>query len=243
MKYLKYYATGFCLSLAIISCKKDNVPPSGASSFTIVNAVVGSSALVTNFNAGTALKYYSTAQQIGYGSFMEFGSYAGNVPLALSDLSDTTKAVYNSVVNLPVHTIHSLFLTGMLTAPESFLTTDNLPSHAAADSSVGIRFVNLSQGSNPVSVNIQGSANGSEVSSLAYKSTTPFKNYSAKGNISSYTFEFRDATTGNLLTSYTMNGINEGVVDNNPNQFRNRNFTIALNGLPGSQGTFLINDY
>ncbi|MFB9843928.1 hypothetical protein [Mucilaginibacter ginsenosidivorans] len=231
------------LLMAALACKKDNTAPTATSALTIVNSVVGSAGLVTNFDSRTTLKYYSTAQQIGYGSFQEFGSYTGNVPLALSDISDTTHTVYDNPLNLPLHSISTLFLTGTLASPESFLTTDNLPYHLAADSSLSVRFANISPGSNPMSVNIQGSADGSEVASLAYKSVTAFKNYSAKGNINSYTFEFHDATTGNLIASYTMNGINDGVVNTNQNRFRWKNFTIALYDIPGNQHVLLINNY
>ncbi|MCR8556962.1 DUF4397 domain-containing protein [Mucilaginibacter sp. BJC16-A38] len=227
------------------SCKKNDVQlPSGGSSITIVNALVGSSSLVANFNYNVQLKYYATAQQISYASAFEFGYYSGNLPLALSDLTDTTHDVFKQIVPLPKNTIGSLYITGTLAAPESFQSTDHPPYHAPADSTVGIRFVNLSPGSSPVSVNIQGAANGSEVTTLAYKNITAFKNYAATYNISSYTFEFRDVATGTLLTTYTLSGVNNGDNgDQNQNNVRWKNITIALSGLPGSQGTFQINNY
>jgi len=41
--------------------------------------------------------------------------------------------------------------------------------HASTDSVAGIRFVNLSPVTSPVSVDIKGLSNGSEVTSLPYK--------------------------------------------------------------------------
>jgi hypothetical protein len=241
---LSLYVASLFLVTSFLSCKKANVAPIGTSAFTIVNAIVGSSGLDANFDSNVPLKYYSNySTYISYGSFQEFSGYNGEIPLSLVDDNDTTKALYSNTLNFPVGSIHSLFLCGTLAAPDNFLTTDALPYHPDSDSSLSIRFVNLSPGSNPVSVNITGDANGSEVGTMAYKNITAFKNYSAKGNISSYTFEFHDLATGNLLGSYTIRGINNGVVNSNPNQFRWRNFTLAIYDVPGNQNTMLINNY
>jgi hypothetical protein len=240
-----YFIAGSLMISSFISCKKNNVDlPSGGSSLTIVNALVGSSSLVPNFNDNAPLLYYSTAQQISYASAYEFGNYSGNIQLALSDITDTTHTVFKQMVSLPKNTISSLYITGTLAAPEGFQTTDHPPYHAPSDSTVGIRFVNLSPGSSPVSVNLQGGASGAEVTSLAYKNVTAFKNYAATYKIASYVFEFRDVATGILLASYTLNGVNYGDNgDQNQNNVRWKNITIALNGVPGSQGTFQINNY
>ncbi|MGN6177607.1 MAG: hypothetical protein ACTHNW_00385 [Mucilaginibacter sp.] len=245
MKKFSYILLGMVMLMIISACKKEALPKaSGAASLTIVNAVNGSTALIPNFNSGQTLKYFRTAIQIGYGSSIEFGSYVGNIPLALSDFSDTTKMVYNHTLNIPAYAIQTLFLAGTLSNVDSFVTTDKVPTLAAADSLCAIRFVNLSPGSNPVSVDIQGKANGSEVSSLAYKSITDFKTYPAKWNISDYNFEIRDASSGVVLATYDLSGVNYGDDgDQNQNSVRNHSFTIAFYGLPGSQGAFLINNY
>jgi hypothetical protein len=102
---------------------------------------------------------------------------------------------------------------------------------------MGIRFVNLSPGSAPVSVDIQGGANGSEAASLPYKSITAFKDYPATPAVSAYTFEFRDLASGALLASYRVNSTPY------------LNYTIALEGIPGvgtgatAQAAYLINNY
>ncbi|MFI5163364.1 MAG: DUF4397 domain-containing protein [Sphingobacteriales bacterium] len=241
---------GIAMILAVNSCKKTNVYlASGGSSLTIVNALVSGSALVGNFNYNVPLHYYRTAQQIANYNSLEFGNYSGDVQLALSQITDTTHTVFKGIVSLPKNTIQTLFITGTVAAPESFQTTDKPLYHAPADSTAGIRFVNLSPGSNPVSVDIIGNANGSEVTSLAYKNVTAFKNYAATYNIASYIFEFRDAASGALLGTYTLNGVNNGTGKNtSTNLVRWKNITIALKGSPGgtgtaAQGTFLINNY
>ena len=229
----------------VTSCKKNNVDlPSGGSSLTIVNALVGSSSLVTNFNYNVPLKYYRTAQQISYGAGFEFGNYSGDISLALSQINDTTNTVFKNVISLHKNTVNTLFITGTLASPDSFQTTDNPPYHAPTDSTAGIRFVNLSPGSNPISVDIKGNIAGSEVASLAYKNVSAFKNYAATSNIASYVFEFRDVASGTLLASYTLSGVNNGDGTNtSTNIVRWKNITVALRGIPGAQGTFRINNY
>lgn len=243
------------LLCSIQSCKKTNYSSlSGGTSLTIVNAVVGSSNLVTDFTGSAGSKapdsiIYLNALSIPYGSYSELGSYSGTTFLSVSPITDTLLSLWRGQFHLTNNAIHTLFLVG----PDSLhidtlLTTDVLPVHV--DSSVGVRFVNVSPGSNPVSVDIQGRVNGSEVASLAYKGVSPFINYPATASVSSYVFEFTDVASGTLLATYTMNGVNAGTGSDSTSQnmLRWKNVTIALQGLPGgagnnAQATFLINDY
>ena len=104
--------------------------------------------------------------------------------------------------------------------------------------------MNLLNSNQSVSVNLIGNSNGSEVSNLVYKGATQFKRYAVTTNISSYTFEFRDATSGNLITTYTLRGVNGGINGSIAiNNIIYKNSTIVLTGLPGSETTFLIPNY
>lgn len=256
MKYLKFISFVAVIVAIIQGCKKENVVSTGTASLTVINAVPGSNPLVTNFSGNYALSnYYKNALQISYGTYnttYEFGAYSGITPLALYAYPDTlatSKPLYNLSLNLLVNTIHTLFLTGTTTSPDTLLTADQPPYHSSSDSTMGLRFVNLSPGSNPVSVNLSGSANGSEVASLSYKGVTAFKNYATVKAVSSYTFQVKDAGTGNLIASFTFSGINNAIGTNtSANLYRFRNFTLALKGVPGgtgalAQGLFLINNY
>jgi hypothetical protein len=80
-----------------------------------------------------------------------------------------------------------------------------------------------------------GKPNGSEVQSLSYKGITTFTDYSATSAVSNYTFQFRDANSGSLLTSYVLGNIN--VLQNS---IRFRNVTIMLYGLTGGVGTSVL---
>ncbi|MDR3694216.1 hypothetical protein [Mucilaginibacter sp.] len=239
-KYINLLVMVIC-SLALASCKKElTFKPSGASSLTIVDGVVGNGFMYTNFNGVNKPKgvSYWFMSVVNYGSSAYFDYYSGQQKLGLFQDFDTTatsKPLYNLTLNLPVNTIHTLFLMGTPQAPDQLFTTDLLPYHPVSDSTMGIRFVNIAQGSDPVSVNLAGQANGSEADGLAYKGITPFKNYSARSAISSYTFEFRDKATGALLGSCVIDGVNNDGSQNSPNLVRNRNFTIAFLGASGGQ--------
>lgn len=215
----------------LFSCSKTSAPSQPAS-LTIYNGMVGSNVVATIFTNGRYDDWFGNAGQVPYGYSLEIGCTPGRQPLALYQFPDTTAQsapFYSLAFDLPAGTIHSLFLTGTNTAPDTLLTTDNPPYHPASDSSVGIRFVNLSPGSAPVSVDIQGLPNGSEVAGLPYKGITAFKNYPA----TNYVFEFRSRSGGILIATYAISGAS----------IVYRNVTIVLGGASGAQGTFLINNY
>ncbi|MDO6430071.1 hypothetical protein Q4E93_05715 [Flavitalea sp. BT771] len=248
------------LSLSVASCSKQPMPAS-PSSLTIINAVVGSAPLVTDFSGTGAITWFSGADKIAYNSFStadygdnnQLSSYSGIQKLALYQYPDTlqqAKPLFNLTLTLPAGSINSLFLTGTVDAPDTLFVADQLPPHPVSDSVAAIRFVNLSPNSAPVSINLLGKANGSEVATLSYKGITAFTSYPATHDIASYSFEFRDAATETLLATYTADGINNAESDPfNPTKiWRNRNTTLALLGVPGGSGdkalsVLMINNY
>jgi len=241
------------------SCSKQSgpLPPS---SLTIINAVVGSAPLVTNFSGTDPITWYLGADKIAYNTFStsdyydnnQMASRSGRQKLALYQYPDTLqkdKPLFNLTLNLLSGSINPLFLTGTVDTPDTLFTTDKLPLYAVSDSAAGIRFVNLSHNSAPISINIAGKSS-SEVTTLPYKGITEFKSYPATQDISSYTFEFRDAATGALLTTYTADGINNSESDPYALSkiWRYKNTTLALLGLAGGSGeaaqtVLMINNY
>ena len=193
---------------------------------------------------------YLNANRLSYGEAREFGNYINDIKLGLFQYPDTTThsaPLLDLKLNLPVNAINTLYLTGIVAAPETVLVTEEIPSHT--DSVVGIRFVNLSPGSNPVNIRLSTDTTWNLVSGLAYKSPSPFSNYPVVAAINSYTFQFRDAVTGVILKSYTLNGINKGTgLNTSANPWRYHNVTIVLIGAAGGTGadaqrTILINNY
>ncbi|MBS1605714.1 MAG: DUF4397 domain-containing protein [Bacteroidetes bacterium] len=248
------------LSQSVVSCSKQSVPPSPPS-LTVINAVVGSAPLVTDLTGAGAITWFSGADKIAYNSYStaDYGdnnqlpSSPGLQRLALYQYPDTlpqAKPLYNLTLTLPPGSINSLFLMGTVDEPDTLFVADQLPVSAISDSVAGIRFVNLSPHSAPVSINLSGRANGSEVAALSYKGITAFTGYPATQDIASYSFEFRDAATGTLLATYTADGINNAESDPyNPTKiWRNRNTTLALLGVAGGSGdqalsVLMINNY
>lgn len=241
------------ICLCLFSCSKDK-NPQGTSTLTIINAVTGSNLLVANFNGTVPLNTYRDANRLMYNFFSafsnQFTSYNGQLALGVYAYPDTLEKstpLFNLALDLPVGSVHSLFLTGTMEHPDTVFVTDQLPYYPLADSITGFRFINLSPGSSPVSIRIQGRTGGAEVSSLPYKGITGFRPYAAKAASEDYVFEFRDAGSGALITSYTVTGISDpGIVA--PNNWRNHNFTLALLGQPGGTGNLapsvlLINNY
>lgn len=226
--------------------KNENlVKPVPISALTIVNASIGSSPVAADFN-GDSIQWFSDARTIGYGSSYEYSMPSGRIITTLYQMSDTMNGVYYGFLDLEPAGIYSLFLCGQ--APQSgkidmdtLFINDNPPYYSASDSVTGVRFVNLSFGSNPISVNIQGMQSQPIVKSLAYKSLTGFTAFPATATnpvTKKYIFEFRDASSGTLITTYSYSSIQ-----------RFKNVTIALKGLAGvttgvsAQGAFLINNF
>jgi hypothetical protein len=243
---------------AITSCTKPTQLP-GTASLTVVNAVAGNTTLAITVDHLDTVDLSNQFQTLGYGNNLEFSSYTGEhvfhfyqyVVTANGLLSVNAAVVYpalsNVSLNLPVGSISSLFLAGTVNAPDTLFVKDALPVLNPADSSMGIRFVNLSPGSNPVLVDIQGSGAGNVVNSLPYKGVTPFGTYAANSAVSGLTFEFRDAESDSVLATYTISGINNPGTST-PNSWLNNNFTIVFAGLPGTnqsvpQTAFLVNNY
>ena len=227
---------------AITACSKE-APVAHTAVITIANAMGGA----YNIQFAEA----SSNELLTYNISRRYSSHTGSFRFTPFLLDESTyEPVKPSLyqLNIPVepNSIQTLFMAGNLHQPDTFLVKDEPLSFAIEDSSMSFRFVNLSPGSTPVSVNLQGAINGSEVSSLAYKSITAFRKYKADAGISQYIFEFRDAASGELLTTFPVYGINAAGNENAPNLWRRRNFTIVFNGNPGTaqewpQTAFIVN--
>jgi hypothetical protein len=241
--------------LSLAGCSKKSSPPVyPVAALDVVNALPTSAPLILiqgpiepvigSFSGIGTLSYASTAVLTPPSGSESFYVVQQNV--------DTTSIngqggdfMFNSTLNFTAGGIYSLFITGADTSNPEYLLVQDMPP-VQTDSTVGVRFVNLSTGSNPVSVDIQGQAIGGVVSSLTYKSITGFQNFAATSSISSYVFEFRDVASGNLLASYTLSGVNS-YSTTTANTVLFRNLTIALIGQPAggtvAQGCIRENNF
>lgn len=239
----KFLALLAAISVLLFACNKNNLPlASVAASLSFANTTVGSAPLVTKFgNVNLIYSTVTTANKISYGVSNTFSEIGGGQTVSFIQTTDTTHTLFTGNLNLQTGGIYSLYLTGTVAQPDTVFIHENLTYHAATDSVAGIRFINLSPGSNPVSVDIKGQANGSEVTNLVYKGRTIFKTYKADHTVASYIFEFRDATSGALLATYALNGVNNASSAslNTTNTVRFRNQTIALIGGSGTANSVI----
>jgi hypothetical protein len=214
----------FSAIFVFASCKKDGIlAPSPLASLNVTNAVVGGAALTLNTSVLT----------VGNNSYAQFALNAGQSQVNLYPAATPLSPYYNQTIPTNNGDYYSLFLAGASPANvDAILVKETYKSFT--DTLFAVRFINLSPNSNPISVNISGNANGSEVTSLAYKAYTSSIQHSAKAAFPSYTFQIRDVATGNLIASTTLT---------TP---RYRNVTIVLRGLVGgapAAGITTVNDY
>lgn len=238
------------MSYAFVSCKKTEETPV-LTHLTLFNAMPGPEKLLPSFRGTAPLNRYYDASLFYYGVFDIGGRYAitkEDQPLAIYNYPDTlptSKPLLDLQLKLNKGSINTLYFLGTAAQPDYLLDTYLPPFHNAADSTFGVRFLNLSYGSKPVSVYLVSNGERKEVEGLAYKGVTAFKNYSATLETGDYTFEFRDQETQQFIASYTTKEIGKP----SENAWRFRNFTIALIGLPGAtteqlkQKSFLFNNY
>lgn len=230
------------LSGLLLSCKKEK-EYQGTASLTIVNAVVGSEPLLSNFMESGHINYFfKKFQAFYYNSFNEslnmHNAYSGNQSIRIFQYPDTTDEdgpLFDMRLDLPVASVNSLYLTGTVASPDTVFIRESIPAFEFTDSIMRLRFINLSPGSAPISINVKGQNNGSVAASLPFKGMTGFIHFSVGTNVNDYEFEFRDAITGNLITTLVTSFINNpGTVV--PNSWIFKNFTVAFTGKPGGTG-------
>jgi hypothetical protein len=245
-----------------LACQKSTTAPSesGVAAFTVVNAIPYSEPVVPVINTSSTIMYFHSAKSISYGHFYEYSPIGGDDTVYVVQRNSDTlnlgpKAsglMFYNITEMNKGGIYSLFLCGAdTTSPDYLLTTDTLPYYNPADSVLGIRFINLSAGSNPISINLEGNPDGSEVDNLSYKNITGFKNYVTNSTINNYLFVVRDEVSGDSLTQFVLGGNNGyGLTDpNNGNLLLCKNVTVAVYGSESSTNrrfplrTMLIDNY
>jgi len=205
------------------SCKKQEIESLPLASLMIVNVVNGGGNLLLGTNVLPVYNNY----------FQAYSMPTGSQRVKLLDTADMDQVYYDQTVVLENGGLYSLFLTGNRTAVESVIVKEeNIPSHTT--DAFGARVINLVDGGAPISLNLADSANGSFVPSLSYMAISNFKEVSSKTIEGDKTFEIRNASTGVLLTTFTVPGFDLP---------RFRNITLVVAGIAGSEFIIRINNY
>jgi len=166
----------------------------------VVNAMATANPIAPFFGEGPA--HYANYPAIGYQSAGLFSPLSGTVPVSVVPMTDTTFHIFSGSLTFQPNGIYSFFLAGDTTKPDTVLTFDKIPVYN--DSSSGVRFINLSPGSQALSVTLAGNpASRTEFSGLTYKKISGFNKYLADSSIpGDYMFVIRDEATGDSLTSF-----------------------------------------
>jgi hypothetical protein len=190
------------------SCQKTVVNTTPLASLNLVNAVVNSGSVEVNFTNSTGKipgePYANISTTVGFGSGNAYSILASTtVPINVVLSTDTLSLLYSGEVNAKNGGTYSLYLAGQVGQVDSvFMQDTGIPYYT--DSSCGVRFINLSQGSLPVNVTLAPTPGVNEFSSLGYKQITGFKQYAANSQNSAYTFNVIDVASDSLLASYTL---------------------------------------
>jgi hypothetical protein len=182
--------------LTFLSCKKSSLTNPPVASLSLINVVVG----------GSAVKLGSNATLIFNNSYWPLALQENNDGLYIWPVGDSSHPYYNqSKFEIEDRAFYSLFLSGTPAAIDGFLVKESIPYHT--DSVCGIRFVNLSPNSNSNSgfnITFPNSTTVYEVANLQYKQMTDFKIYPGKASTANYIFQIRKASDNTLLFTYTL---------------------------------------
>jgi len=210
------------LALSVVgcfyACKQNNVNPEpNAGAINVTNAVINGSAINFFTNQATFLTTNGNSVSSFGSNFIPVAAGQQQITLNVPAVpavpaspgipaTPATPAVtyYTGTLSFNANTNYSLFLTGASQSSVDNVLIKETYTRNYADSVCGVRFIHLATGTNPISVDIAGNANGSEVSSLAYKAYSSFIKHPANNANQSYNFEFRDQASGTLLTTYTL---------------------------------------
>jgi hypothetical protein len=220
MKYILFLAAALVTLFGLQACKKTSIITSPLASVNVTNVVVG----------GTALTYNSTTLTVGNNNYSQLTMNAGNSTLNLYPAATPGNPYYNQTFQTSNGDNYSLFLSGVSpSAIDDILVKESYTNYN--DSVCGVRFINLSPDSNPISVNVMGQENGSTINSLAYKAYSDFIQFPATVANPRYAFQIRDSATGNILASYTLT-----------TPYFN-NVTIVVRGLISAPAVLLVKNY
>lgn len=198
------------ISIFLFSCKKQESQMIGAVRVNVINAAINVEGVKVRANEGK-MSYSMITDQVFYGTNKFYFFQPGVISINAINSIDTTNVLFNKKLNLKT-SFYSIYIAGKANEIDTifreeadlpFIKTDILKP-LSKDSVVNIRFVNLSQNSPPLSVNIKNNVIN-EVNDLSYKTISSWNRYSAKLVTTNYLFEIRNAQTGDILFTYSFN--------------------------------------
>lgn len=239
MKYLFSLALIVNMLIFTLACNKSNTTINSPASLNIINAISNSQPVIPVLGTTGSIQYFS-ATTVSYGTGQLYSPISGPNSIYIVQGTDTANPklrLFNGTLDLAAGDIYSFFVGGDTTNTDTLFVQDHIPVHN--DSTTGVRFVNLSPGSGPISITLDGNpASQTEFDGLGYKKISSFKTYPANlgASGSQYVFVIRDQATGDSLTSYFWNGF----------LFKNNTIVISGSEDPASSTPlmlFQVNNY
>lgn len=183
-------------TLSLFACGKEVPPSHDAATLTVVNTIV----------QGQPLKLATHMATINNNAFAHVGLPPGLVDLYLFPTNDSLHPYYTQSKFTPAaQDYYTLLLSGTTGSPDALLLKETFPYRA--DSTFGLRFINLAPGSPAVKVTLSTSPDAAEFDQMAYQQVSEFRSYSATIG-KSYTFQVKRADNNGLISSLTISGTN-----------------------------------
>ncbi|WP_400261340.1 hypothetical protein ACFX5U_15610 [Sphingobacterium sp. SG20118] len=222
LKIMSFYLIILC-GLLLYSCKKDKImkgelAEGGMAKVNVIDAVVRGGYAKVNVSPKSI--YWNSLPDKPTIDGQVLGDFTlGRLFMVPADrktvmqvvpVNDTTKMWYDNTSQLNPGKVYTLYLSG---TPENvkallheetdfpkYIVTDVASPVLAADSTVNIRFINLSPSGPKVDVKLFGGAN--VTNDLGYQQFTDFKTYSATSEHEYYTFEIRKSSDNTVVATY-----------------------------------------
>lgn len=238
MKQLKIILFVALLSPMFSSCIKRDIQLDAEASVILINAATQMPALqvkLTNkpfpygFIRGDRQAYFGNYGMGDNGTKLYGVPVNRSVPLTIFSDADTLHPIYDNDVIFSRGDVYSLYIAGLSDSLATVLIKEqSFPIRT--ETTMAIRFINLSPNAGPISVNMLGQPKGTEADNIDFLGITHFTSYQVDQSLS-YIFEFRDAND-NVIGSYEFNP-----AWNSAPTFRNMSLILRglLDGDPGIQ--------
>ena len=187
---MKFYINFFLLltSALYIGCEDEDNLPFTAASLKVVHVAVNAPDVHINY-FGRDMTFFNNPT-LSYSQDERFTLPPGiSREVKIVSAEDTLAQLLSTAITLEAGDIGTLFLLGQGGEMQGMFFNESLP--ALSDSLTGVRFINLSPDSGPVSVTLSGQ-DGNLASDLSYPDDSGYLELEARRQVGTYVFEFRD---------------------------------------------------
>lgn len=231
-----------CASLLLIlvmnACSKKELNPGNPATIQVYNALNDGSAVYIDFSDKRPV-VFRTNRLINNNGFIRFTLNASPQPVQVYRRPDTLAKdgpILTGNLEYENGSIYSLYIYGSKSTAKYIWRKDVIPPLGMSDSTTHIRFANFSE-EQDISVNIKGQPTGSFIQQLPLRSFSDFVKLSANKSVAKYEFEIRDLTTGDLITTFVADKVNDFTLNIGNNAWYNKSNTLVLVGKQGGTGT------